>query len=93
MVPNYASFYEIFKSNQDTRVEKKHREEYSDIKKALDKYYKTEENLRQELIELKNQIKQYSKDVILFVEGKTDKIILENAWTKLYPATQMSFLV
>ncbi len=91
MAPKYADFYEVFKSNNNPRIAKVEKDRYSDIKLALEEYYLKESLLKEEIMKLENQINQSSKDIILFVEGETDKIILENAWEKLYPNEEMNF--
>jgi AAA15 family ATPase/GTPase len=65
-----------------------------DIQKAVHKQYekKLEElnNTRDKLLELETELAQSTKTLIL-TEGKTDKTILEEAWKKLYPNTEILF--
>lgn len=58
-------------------------ERFSEFNKAFE-YYKNTKSFEEE-------IKKSDKDFILFVEGESDKTILENAWKKLFPDEKMSF--
>ena len=89
MAPDYASFYEVFKENP--RIVKVEKDKYSDMQKALIKYYETEENLRKLVTDLNVQIQESDKKFILLVEGESDKIILENAWKVLYEKQEKQF--
>ena len=89
MAPDYASFYEVFK--KDPRIVKVEKDKYSDMQKALIKYYETEENLRKLVTDLNVQIQESDKKFILLVEGESDKIILENAWKVLYEKQEKQF--
>ncbi len=64
-------------------------EKFREFEKAYEHFKKTKmfEKDLQEIIQ--NQKDQ----VILFVEGKTDEIILTNAWNKLYENTKMPFFI
>lgn len=80
-----TSFYEINKPNSGKkRIEPKEWEEIEEAKMVLRKFYPQVGEYEKEIEELRNQ-----NLPILFVEGKTDKIILENAWAKLYPNEKM----
>ncbi|MBI4086681.1 AAA family ATPase [Candidatus Kaiserbacteria bacterium] len=50
---------------------------------------KNQDNLKREIKELKKFINKPA----IFVEGPTDKIILENAWATLYPKKELPFTV
>ncbi len=43
--------------------------------------------------ELQNQLNSMDKDVIVLVEGKHDKVILENAWKALNPDHTANFVI
>ena len=58
-------------------------ERFSEFNKAFE-YYKNTKSFEEE-------IKKSDKDFILFVEGESDKTILENAWNKLFPDEEMNF--
>jgi ABC-type uncharacterized transport system ATPase component len=75
-----TTFYEINKPNSGKdRIEPKKWEEIEEVKMVLRKFYPQVGGYEKEIEGLKKQ-----NLPILFVEGKTDKIILENAWEKLY---------
>ena len=42
---------------------------------------------------LQKKLNSMDKDIVLFVEGKHDKNILENAWKKLNPNSQAKFII
>lgn len=44
-------------------------------------------------LDLADALKKIEKDVVVFVEGQTDKTILEQAWQKLFPARSAPFAV
>ncbi len=64
-------------------------ERFREFDKAYD-YFKETKKFEEDL----KKIMQAQDDKpVLFVEGKTDKIILENAWRKLYPNSQIPFYI
>lgn len=81
MAPDYSSFYEVFK--ESSRIVKVEKDKYSDMQKALIKYYETEENLRKLVTNLEMQIKKSSDKSIIICEGKTDPKHLTKAMKKL----------
>jgi predicted ATP-binding protein involved in virulence len=62
---------------------------FSELQNGLNAIKKT----KQFEDELGKIIKENDKLPILFVEGKTDKIILENAWKKLFPGEKIGFKI
>lgn len=49
-------------------------------------------NTNKELDSLKNELLSFKKPIVL-TEGKTDKTIIECAWSKLYPKEEMPFQI
>ncbi len=87
-----TSFYEVNKANSGKeRLVIKNTEdlkEIEEVKLVLEKFYP-------QVGELKKKMEEYEKlnKPILFVEGPSDKIILENAWNILYPKNIMNFAI
>lgn len=59
------------------------------VQKDYSTSIKAQDHLKEEIQELKKVIEKPA----LFVEGPTDKIIVENAWGKLYPKEKQPFTV
>lgn len=60
---------------------------------CLKKKIEETQKIKQEYETLTETIRTTSQSFILFVEGETDKIILENAWKKLYSSQIMPFYI
>jgi len=69
---------------QDNVVKDLFKEEYKEYELALNEKLKVEFERRLQT-EIENIKSQYEKSIILLVEGPSDKIIIENAWLKLFP--------
>ena len=76
--------------NGDKKVEKKSKNDALDI--LTDGFVSLTESKSNLIIE--DGIQQTDKNVVVFTEGITDKIILETAWKKLYPnSVEKKFLI
>jgi predicted ATP-binding protein involved in virulence len=64
-------------------------ERFREFDKAYDYFKKTKKSEE----DLQKIMQAQDDKPVLFVEGKTDKIILENAWRKLYPNSQIPFCI
>ena len=64
--------------------------EFSEIQEATKLFFPTYEQTYAQLENLKKQIAKLSKPIVL-TEGRSDAIILRNAWGKLYPGQECPF--
>lgn len=101
LTPDSATFYEIFKPQEDElRIIKVSREQYAEMQIANKGFYEKIKDSNQRIKELNDEnaridelLKQSKEKPVLIVEGKTDKTILETAWDKLYPNQTLSISI
>ena len=88
--PGYTNFEKI--NNRTEELEEIFGYDYGSFLKIQEQYSKSinqQEELKKEVEELRKQ----GKTPVLFVEGITDKLIVENAWKKLRPRKKQPFLI
>ena len=96
-----AMFYEIFprRITNDRLKANLIPDEYEEFKLAHERFYNEIEDQGTRLEKLereKNVLEQIianNSKAVIFVEGPTDKQILEAAWDKLYPEIEMPFYI
>lgn len=99
LAPEDASFYEVFRYSASQRILPVHRNQYNELQIANKEFYDKIGNQEERIQELVNDNKEISLILenktkpLLFVEWPTDRIILEQAWHKLYPNESIPFFI
>jgi AAA15 family ATPase/GTPase len=89
-IPGRSTFQKIGESIE--QFEKVFGYDYGSFLRIQEQYSESineQERLKKEIEEFKLK----KESILLFVEGESDKIILENAWAKLYPEEKIPFLI
>ncbi|GAB0174382.1 MAG: hypothetical protein HHAS10_02610 [Candidatus Altimarinota bacterium] len=99
LAPEGTNYYEVFRKGYEPRILPVQKTQYKELgianKEFFDKIGNQEIRIR-ELTQENNktlEILSNKEKPLLFVEGFTDKEILEKSWSKLYPGVKMPFYI